>query len=189
MVNDQSIDQWLEEATPDRRRVPVCLDRRLLSDLLEAKVALEEAKLGAGPEKMLGSQDTVAAEERVRMLEQQIAEHTRMFVFEGIGFGPWRELMSEHPPKPEQASVFRQAVELGFMPHSIENIGFNAETFVPAAVEAACTEPGITKHQAAALLRKAPPGVIERIWTAVLEANVAGHDDPFVEVASAAGSG
>ena len=177
-----AIEHWLEEATPDRREVSVCFDRRLLSELVAAR-----AELGAVEDtKMLGkTPERESLELRVVELEDAVRSKQRALVFEGLGWGPWRDLIAKHPPEAEQASVFAQAVQLGFMPHSLENVGYNAETFVPAAISASCVEPGISVHEASTLLRKAPPGVIERIWTAVLEVNVAGGSDPFVAPASA----
>lgn len=176
------IESWLEEATPDRREISVCFDRRLLSDLIAARRELEAVE----DPKMLGkTPERESLELRVLELEDAVRSKQRLLVFEGIGWGSWRDLISKHPPEAEQASVFAQAVQLGFMPHAVENVGYNAETLVPAAISASCVEPGISVHEATTLLRKAPPGVIERIWSAVLEVNVAGGADPFVAPASA----
>lgn len=175
-----TIDQWLAEATPERREVQVCFDRTLLSRLDAAQKRLDLV-MGGQPEKTLGvteEETTVRAD--LAEVSEEVRSKTRTLVFEGLGWGAWRELLSKHPPSKDQADVFRRAVELAFMPHSIVNIGFNAETFVPAAMSASCTEPGITLKQAETMLRKAPPGVLERLWTAVMEVNTAGGDDPFV---------
>lgn len=177
-----TIEQWLAEATPERREVQVCFDRALLSRLDAATKRLDHA---AASEPKDGKTLAVSPEEKalrkeVAALEAAIGEKTRTLVFEGLGWGPWRELLAQHPPTEDQAKVFQRAVELAYMPHSIVNVGFNAETFVPAAIVATCKEPGITLEQAAKLLRESPPGVIERIWTAVLAVNTAGGADPFV---------
>jgi hypothetical protein len=173
------IKDWLEESTPERREVQVCFDRALLSRLEAARKQLDAISLGQ-VEKMLGGSDEDEAKAHVSDIEEQIRAKTRTLVFEGLGWGKWRALLSEHPPTDDQADVFKRAVDLGYLPHSIINIGFNAETFVPAAISASCTSPGISMHEAETLLRKAPPGVLERVWTAVLEVNTAGGDDPFV---------
>jgi hypothetical protein len=179
-----TIESWFEEITPDRREVSVCLDRRLVSALIVAKKAAETSAEG-GP-KMLGKDPEIEAlEMRVLELEDAIRSKSRTLVFEGLGWGRWRDLLAKHPPEADQADVFARAVQLGFMPHAVENIGYNAETFVPDAIVASCIEPTITIHEATTLLRKSPPGVLERIWTAVLEVNLAGGSDPFVAPASA----
>lgn len=181
-----SFNDWLEESTPDRREVPVCFDRRLLSQLVAAKDAQQAAKDGLAG--MLGNVEHEAARELVTALEAKVREKERLLVFEGIGWGAWRDLIAKHPPQHDQAETFLRAVQLGFMPHAVENIAFDAETFVPAAISASCISPGITIPQANTLLRQQPSGVIERVWAAVLEANLSGGDDPFVGAAIAVAS-
>ena len=184
----EGITAWLDEATPDRREVTVCLDRRLLSQLVTAKAELKEAQEQS--EGMLGKAEPVTAlEARISELEDAVRERSKTLIFDGLGWGAWRELVAKHPPADDQAEVFARAVGLAFMPHAVENVGYNAETLVPAAISASCSDPGISVHEADTLLRKAPPGVIERIWTAVLEVNLGGNTDPFVAAVSGNGSG
>ena len=180
------ITQWLDEATPDRCEVQVCFDRRLLSELAAAKDALKAAR-DAG-EGMLGGAHA-EAEARVKELAEQVRGKSRTFVFEGVGWGRWRDLLAKYPQAPDQSEAFARAVQLGFMPHAVENVGYDAETFIPAAIAASCVEPGVTVEEATAFLEKMPAGVIDRLWGAVLEVNLAGSDDPFVEAALAASSG
>lgn len=170
-------DQWLDEATPDEREVVVCFDRALLSRLDKARRELEELK--AEGQGALGNAHPDKQAE-VDQIEAAVAAKQRPLVFTGLGWGAWRDLLAKHPPKAEQGEVFAQAVKLLFMPHSIVNLGYHAETFVPAAISASCSSPGITVPQAQTMLRKAPPGVLDRIWNAVLEVNLGGNDDPFV---------
>jgi hypothetical protein len=182
-----SIEQWLSEATPERREVKVCFDRRLLSQLNSAQDELTKypprgIKDDSELDRVLGDDsyaEREAAEELVHDLEEQVKAKTRTLVFEGVGWGIWRELIASNPPQEDQDAVFKRAVQLAYMPHALINIGFNAETFVPAAIVASCVEPGLTSSQAKSLLEKSPPGVLERIWTAVLEVNTGGGSDPF----------
>jgi hypothetical protein len=177
-----TIENWLEETTPERREISICFDRRLLSELVAARRELEAVE----DPKMLGkTPEHESLELRVLELEDAVRSKQRVLVFEGLGWGRWRDLLAKHPPEADQADVFARAVQLGFMPHAVENIGYNAETFVPDAISASCVEPAITIHEATTLLRKSPPGVLERIWTAVLEVNLAGGSDPFVAPALA----
>jgi hypothetical protein len=173
-----ALAEWLAEATPDRREVPVCLDRRLVSRLVQVRRRVEEIEAEG---KTLGkSEDRKELEE----LEEQVRAKTRTLVFDGIGWGAWRQLLAKHPPAKDQVETFERAVQLGFMPHAIQNIGFNAETFVPAAIAASAAEPTITPEEAADFLAAAPAGVLDRVWAAVLEVNLAGADDPFVPAVS-----
>lgn len=178
-----AFSEWLSEATPDRQEVTVCFDRRLLSSLAKARADLDDIP----KTDTLGDDALRAARDTVADLEAQVAAATHALVFEGIGWAAWRDLLAKHPPHKDQAETFLKAVQLGFMPHSIVNVGYHAETFIPAAIAASCTEPGISTHEAQEMLRFSPPGVIERVWTAVLEVNLAGNSDPFV-VASPNGS-
>ena len=178
-----SIEQWLDEATPEQRKVKVCFDRRLLGELAEAREELDNfPEVGDPIEKTLGEESNEArdaAQARVDELERQVKDKTRELVFEGVGWGAWRKLIGDNPPEADQEGTFKRAVELGFMPHAVINIGFNAETFIPAAIVASCVEPGISSSQVKDLMEKSPPGVLERIWTAVLEVNTGGGRDPF----------
>ena len=174
-----AMEGWLEEATPERREVQVCFDRGLLSQVKAAEARLDATVADRGS--MLGAtEEETELKEHLDELKDAVRSKTRTLVFEGLGWGRWRELIAAHPPTEDQDDVFKRAVKLGFMPHAVVNIGYNAETFVPAAIVASCTEPGISLHEAETMLRKAPPGVLERVWTAVLEVNTAGGDDPFV---------
>jgi hypothetical protein len=129
------------------------------------------------------------AEARVKELAEQVRGKSRTFVFEGVGWGRWRDLLAKYPQAPDQSEAFARAVQLGFMPHAVENVGYDAETFIPAAIAASCVEPGVTVEEATAFLEKMPAGVIDRLWGAVLEVNLAGSDDPFVEAVLVASSG
>lgn len=174
---------WLKEATPERREVTVCFDRGLLSRMEAKRKRLKE--LEANATGMLGGdaeRDALATE--LEELEQQVRDRSRRLVFEGLGWGRWRDLLAKHPPTPEAPEVFEQAIALAYMPQSIRHVGWNAETFAPAAIAASCVEPGITEDEAREFLTSFPAGVIERIWSAVLEVNLTGTDDPFVGLAS-----
>lgn len=176
-----TIEQWLDESTPDRREVPVCFDRGLISRLEAAQQRLAHVVASEPKEKTLApSEEKAEAEAAVAELEAKVAEKTRILVFEGLGWGPWRDLLAQHPPQADQAKVFNRAVQLLYMPHAIVNLGYNAETFCPAAIAESSSEPKITLEQAKTMIRKAPIGVLERVWTAVLEVNTAGQNDPFV---------
>lgn len=179
---------WLNESTPDRREVTVCFDRRLLSafSALQERIAANQAASADEPQMLGGSDDPDEIE--LEQLRAEVAEKSHVLVFEGIGWQAWRDLLAAHPPKKDQHEIFAKAVQLAFMPHSLLNLGFHAETFVPAAIAASCVDPGITAEEAAEMLRNSPPGVIERIWTAVLGVNLAGDDDPFVLASPTASS-
>lgn len=166
--------EWMEEATPDRREVRICLDRRLVSRQIELRKLIERRD----QDKVLGQ--SVKERQELAEVDKQVESKTRAIVVEGLGWGRWRALMAKHPPAKDQAETFARAVRLAFMPETVGSMTFNAETFVPAAIAASAVEPQITAEEVTELLDKAPPGIIDRIWVAVLEVNLAGSDDPFV---------
>ena len=170
---------WLEESTPDRREVTVCFDRRLVSALIRAQEDLKFAQ-GAGDGMLEKAPELGALEDDVAELSAQVRARSRTLAFEGIGWGRWRDLIAKNPPDVDQAATFARATQLGYMPHAVENLVYNAATFIPAAIAASCADPGMTVDEATRLLDTLPPGIVERIWTAVLDANLAGASDPFV---------
>ena len=171
----------MQEATPDRREVRICLDRRLVSRQIQLRKTIARRAEEQG--KTLGH--SVDERQELAEVEALIEAKTRTLVFEGLGWGRWRDLMAKHPPAKDQAETFERAIKLAFMPENVGSMAFNAETFVPAAVAASAVEPPVSVEEVVELLHRGPPGVIDRIWAAVLEVNLAGSDDPFVgEVAS-----
>lgn len=173
-----SIDQWLEEATPRRVEVPVCFDGILLSRLEQAKARLVDL----GSTGMLGDEQQLGLKVEIEQLEAEVREKTRLFVFEGIGWGRWRDLVSKHPPQTDQTEVFQRAIELALLPASLRDLDVNEQTFVPAALVMTCVEPGIADTaEALRLLESIPTGVVDRIWAGVMKVNHGGQNDPFVK--------
>jgi hypothetical protein len=159
---------WQQEATKEREEVWVCFDRRLLSELEQAESDLkkhEAAKKQTFLDEPSASQD---AGSRVEKLRKKIEESRRMLVFENIGRGPWRELLRQHPPTPEQREQ---------MGRDLDN---NPDTFPVVALSASCVEPGLTKDQAEWLMNELPIAEFERVWAACIKANILGARDPFV---------
>ena len=175
----QPVDEWLEEATPDVREVGVCLDRTLVSRLAIAESRLAELEKERKGRRMLGpeGEEETALLAEADQLKEAVKAKTRVLRFEGIGYGAWRDLIAKHPPDADQDEVFEKAVRRAYLPAAIRALQFNSESFVPAATAATCPELNI--HQVKTLLRKAPTGVVDRIWAAVLEVNHGGAADPF----------
>jgi hypothetical protein len=173
-----SLGDWLDEATPRQARVPVCFDGELLSRLEEAKARSVEASL----QPMLGDEKKMEARAEVEELEAEVKAKTRVFVFSSIGWGRWRDLVSKHPPRPEAADIFEQAVEMKLLPRGFSELETDETTFVPAVLVATCVEPGIASTgEAMKLLESVPTGIVSRIWDGILKVNHGGMQDPFVE--------
>ena len=173
-----SLTDWMEDATPRRARVPVCFDGDLLSRLEEAKARALKSDLMP----MLGDEEKMAARAEVDELEEQVKAKTKVFIFESIGWGRWRELVAKHPPNPEAAAVFEKALEMKVLPRGFEALETDETTFVPAVLVATCVEPGIASTgEAMKLLESVPTGIVTRIWDGILKVNHGGMQDPFVE--------
>jgi len=115
------LDQWKSEASPRREVVAVCFDGRLLSDLETAEKKRDDLK-GTG-EKMLGDAEFTAAEARVEELRGMVELKTHVFAFDSIGQKAWADLVSEHPPTPEEKKAN-------------PDLDIHPETFFPAALAA-----------------------------------------------------
>jgi hypothetical protein len=171
-----SLGEWMAEATPRRARVPVCFDGDLLSRLEEAK-----ARTPVTSEAMLGDEKKFAALVEVERLEAEVKEKTRIFVFESIGWGRWRDLVAKHPPRREVAEMFEQAIEAKVLPMGFDELETDETTWVPAVLVATCVEPGIeSAEDAIQLLESVPTGIVSRIWDGILKVNHGGQNDPFV---------
>jgi hypothetical protein len=172
-----SLGDWLSESTPRRARVPVCFDGELLSRLEEAKAKVLETSL----QPMLGDEKKMEARAEVEKLEAEVKTKTKIFIFESIGWGRWRDLVAKHPPRPEAAEVFEKALEMKILPRGFDELETDETTFVPAVLVATCVEPGIASTgDALRLLESVPTGIVSRIWDGILKVNHGGQTDPFV---------
>lgn len=135
---------------------------RLDADLQRAVV--EDAKHNRVPE-------SFALSEQIRELEQTIDDAQRTFTFEGIGRGPWMDLVANHPPSPSDRR---------------DGLDFNSDTFPPAAVAKCCIDPVLTYDEALWLYTELDVAEWSRLWEAVLLANLGTRDRPKSLVATAA---
>jgi len=101
-------------------------------------------------------------------------DRTATFRFRGIGRLAWRRLLDEHPATDEQQQQHRAAqLERGVMPSQVTKLGWNADTFPPAAIAATCVEPKITEAQARKLWDSPAwnDGELDKLFSAVLLVN------------------
>lgn len=152
------LESWLQETTPHEETVRICFDRNLVSQWEDAVAAHREAKKG-----MLEAPEDIEA--RIAELAEKVRDATKIMVFRSIGHRPWRRLLAEHPPSKQQRA---------------EGLDHDPETFVPAAMAATCVVPGMTVEQANRILETQPDLVVDRIWAAVLSANLIGGDEKKV---------
>ena len=170
-----SLNEWISEATPRRAKVPVCFDGDLTSRWEEAK---EKAARQAT---MLGDEELMAARAELEILEEEMKAKTRVFVFESIGWGRWRDLVAKHPPKEGDADIWERAIEMRMLPTGFDRLESDETTFIPAVLVATCVEPGIASTgEAVKLLEIQHSAMVANIWSGVLRANHGGMSDPFV---------
>jgi hypothetical protein len=170
-----SLGEWLDEATPRRVKVPVCFDGDLTSRWEEAK------ERAARTTTMLGDTELMEARAEFEQFEEEMKAKTRVFVFESIGWGRWRDLVAKHPPKGGDADIWEQAIRLRLLPTGFDQLEADETTWVPAVLVATCVEPGIpSTGEALRLIRTLHTTAVANIWQGVLKANLGGMSDPFV---------
>ena len=151
-------ESWKQEATPHSKTIQVCFDRELVGEWEAAQEQLRDVTKG-----MLEA--PAELENHVEQLSKKVREKTRELTFTSIGRRAWRELLAQHPPTKSQQ------ITLG------KGIDHNPETFPPAAIAVSSTKPKLTLEQAQWMCDELPLGVFDRIWAAVLTANMIGGDE------------
>lgn len=149
-----NIDDVLNQTTPARREVRICLR----GDIGGAIDVLKERWLEAVEYDREHNEPPTAPAiwDRIAGLEQQADEATVTFVVEALGASAYRRLVAEHPPDPDDLDGWR----------------WNAETF-PIAIVAACTvEPAMDETQAAALAERLSNAQWSKLYTAAMAVNV-----------------
>lgn len=164
-AEDVSVDDILGEYVPPTHKVNVLtradLQQRLEDLEAELKAASRSTTLDSGVGGVL---------ERIAEVEREAEPFVREFVFQSIGNKAWSDLMAEHPPKKSHREV---------------GLGYNGDTFPPAAVAASCVKPsGMTEKNATLLMEGWSVGQWAELWTGCLKANGKVSGVPFSAAAS-----
>lgn len=146
---DFDVDSWLDDYKPRVTEARVCVRWDLLDRYAKTDVKLAEAKTDATRRKL--AQEIVA-------LEAEITEAEKVFTFTDIG-GRWLALVGENPPTKAQLE-------------GDPNLDHNPETFIPAAIAESSAEPKLTVRQVERMRERLQMTQWQKIWAAVLEANV-----------------
>jgi hypothetical protein len=104
-----------------------------------------------------------AVADELKALEAQIEAGEQAFTFQSIGKAKWTALIAEHPPLPE---------------HKDMGSDHNPDTFPPAAMAACAVEPTMTVETAQAMADALNVSQWNRLWSAVLTANLGGGEAP-----------
>lgn len=146
------------------KSVQLVTDGELLAELEAA-----QAELAAAARAVRSSLDdgipTHVLAERVRELEQQVAESVVTFRFRGLGRNAYRRLQAEHKPTEDD--------EL-----------FNPETFTPALLAACSLDPVLTVDDVLDLFDALTEGQADQLTRAAYLACTSVDDVPFRQTAS-----
>lgn len=110
--------------------------------------------------------------EQLVALEADMAEASQVFTFQGLADEPWDRLVAAHPPTKDQLD--RQP-----------GLGWNPDTFIPAAVAAASLDPDLSPQDVARLRITLRPADFGRLWQATWDANQEATIVPKSELATA----
>lgn len=141
----QATYEALTRKKPVEKDVLILLDPKLADDLDKARTALSVAqarvRLAGDADRAQAQADADAALVRVADARDAAAEATVVMTFQAIGRLAFDDLISHHPPTPEQKE---------------KNFGWNPDTFGPAVISASLVDPKLSVDEVNTLL--ASPG-------------------------------
>lgn len=148
-MTDFDVDDWIDGYEPRTVEVRICTRYDLLDQhaKLEGQLAVET---GDARRKTLAR--------KITKLETEIETLEKVFVFADFG-GQWMDLIGHHPPTKAQLDADK-------------NLDHNPETFPVAAVAASSSQPKLTEDQVKKLRARLQHTQWQKIWGAVLEANL-----------------
>jgi hypothetical protein len=148
-VTDFDIDTWLDNYQPRTTEAEITVRYDLLDE--HQRLELKLAQAGDDEERRRLAEKIVA-------LEDEIGTQTKVFTFHDIG-GRWLALIGEHPPTKEQVE-------------GDANLDHNPETFPVHAIAESSIDPKLTVRQVERLREKLRLVEWQKLWAAVLEANL-----------------
>lgn len=164
-MSEWTLDDFAKAHKPARATARVGFRQ----DLWDEHARLEAELVEALQDDSLDSPAAVVAE-RVKALEAEIEEGEAAFTVQSIGRQAWTKLLGEHPPTDE---------------HKALGSDHNPETFPPAALAASAVEPKLSVETAQAMFDELNIAQWNRLWNAVLTANIGGGDGPKSALATA----
>lgn len=140
------------------------------ADLLDEIASLEAHASRAREVDKRENRDPVAPAlaERIRQLEDELADSEVTFRFQGLGRRAYAKLVAEHPPTDAQKGDAEAANARAV---------YNNDSFPPALLAAACVEPeGTTLEDMTDVWENWSEGQVAPMWSACLTANMAAAD-------------
>jgi len=148
-VTDFDVDTWLDDYQPHTVEARICTR----FDLIDQHTRLERDLVAATTD---AKRKTLAR--KIVKVEAEIEAVEKVFTFADIG-GRWLDLIGKHPPTVDQLAADKK-------------LDHNPETF-PVAVLAECSvTPKLTVDQVRKLRDKLQFVQWQKLWAAVLEANL-----------------
>jgi len=153
------------------RSVPLCLTGDLQGQFEDLERQLDEVSARPGGRTMAGaSEEETALAKRIEALRQQMADEVTVFRLRALPRGKWRDLMAEHPPRPEDKA---------------EGSVCNLETGPIAAVAACCVDPQMSIPEVEELVDEIlTQGQWDTLFQQVFLLNRVKHDVPSSSAAS-----
>jgi hypothetical protein len=172
-----TMDGWLDEATPDEARIRICLNRRLYRELRdELKTATAELERYQAARKESTTLDAAVSDDTIRAAAQRAMDankalqeaEDRELVFRCLPRRRRKEIEAEHPPT--------EAQKKSAPPNSM--LRWNEDTFWPAMVAESCVSPGMSVEQAERLREALPDDKWAEVTATVYSVNYGGTDVP-----------
>lgn len=166
MTEPFDVDALLASAAPRTREVRVCARGDLVdrhAHLVSQLAALEKAHTGS----LAGNPEVQAVSAEIVAVEAEQEASTLTFHLTSIGRRKWAGILADHPPRKQD-----------------KGMGYNPETFPPAAVAACCTSPALSEDQAVRLTEKLPEGEWGKLWVTCLNLNLSETPHPKLGAAT-----
>jgi hypothetical protein len=172
-----TMDGWLDEATPDEARIRICLNRRLYRELRDQlRAATAELEHYQASRKEATTLDAAVSDDTIRAAAQRAMDankaleeaEDRELVFQCLPRRRRKQIEAEHPPTEEQKK--------SAPPNSM--LRWNEDTFWPAMVAESCVSPGISVEQSERLREALPDDKWAEITATVYSVNYGGTDVP-----------
>lgn len=154
MADEFDLDSWLDDYQAVITEAKVVQKASLIAEHARLEQALLRAQGAAGD--VMHDSAVSEARQAVRACEAEIEASQRTFTFRSTGHEAWHDLKRQHPPRDADLKA---------------GMDVRMDTFAPAAIAAFSHEPKVSPTQARAMVKKLPPGEVEKLYRAVLEAN------------------
>lgn len=170
------MEEILQKKKPNQKTCDILLDSTLKGQIDQLEKELNRVSRGTHS---LGGRTPATIQQEIDRLYDQAHESTVTFTFRDIGRKAYDDLISDHPPTPEQKTDYKNNGGEG-------TLAYNTETFPPALISACSTEPKISLEQATLICDDWSEGDITTMFFAALAACKERTTIPFGRSVSAA---